>query len=104
VPPTAPCGREQGQALPLLAGALALVVVLLLGLVALGNLTHDRAAAQTAADAAALAGAAEGRDAAVAVAEENRGRLESYAARGDEVEVVVRVGDARATARARRSW
>lgn len=95
---------DAGQALPLLAGALALVVVLLLGLVALGNLADDRARAQTAADAAALAGAAEGRAAAAEVAGANDGRLESYATSGAEVEVVVRVGDATATARARSGW
>jgi hypothetical protein len=83
---------------------MALVATLLVGLVALGNLEGDRARAQTAADAAALAGAAEGRDAAVAVVVENDGDLRSYAAEGSAVEVVVRVGDAEATARAERRW
>ena len=96
--------RDDGQAVPLLAGVLAVVVTLLIGLVALGNLVGARARAQTAADAAALAGAARGRPAAVAMAVENHGELESYAARDDEVEVTVRVGDARATSRARRRW
>ncbi len=49
--------RDEGQALPLLAGVLALVGTLLIGLVALGNLVGERSRAQTAADAAALAGA-----------------------------------------------
>jgi Flp pilus assembly protein TadG len=90
--------------LPLLAGVLALVATLLIGLVALGNMVGDRARAQTAADAAALAGAAKGRPAAVAMAAENHGELESFAARQGEVEVTVRVGDAEATSRARRQW
>ena len=78
--------RDDGQALPLLAGVLALVATLLIGLVALGNLVGDRARAQTAADAAALAGAAKGRDAALAVAHENEGELRSYAAEGTEAD------------------
>jgi len=96
--------RDDGQALPLLAGVLALVATVLIGLVALGNLAGERARAQSAADAAALAGAARGRPAAVEMAVENRGELESFAARDGEVEVTVRVGDARATSRARREW
>jgi len=96
--------RDQGQALPLLAGVLALVAAVAIGLVALGNLVGERARAQTAADAAALAGAARGRPAAVAMARENHGDLESFAVQGAEVEVTVRVGDATATSRARREW
>ena len=53
----------------------------------------ERARAQTAADAAALAGAARGRPAAVAMARENHGDLASFAVEGAEVEVTVRVGD-----------
>jgi outer membrane lipoprotein SlyB len=96
--------RDEGQALPLLAGVLALVGTLLIGLVALGNLVGERSRAQTAADAAALAGAAKGRDAAEVMARENEGELRSYASKGTQVEVVVRVGEAEATARAERSW
>ena len=96
--------RDQGQALPLLAGVLALVATVAMGLVALGNLVGERARAQTAADAAALAGAARGRPAAVAMARENHGDLQSFAVEGAEVEVTVRVGDAQATSRARREW
>lgn len=95
---------DGGQALPLLAGVLALVATVLIGLVALGSALGERARAQTAADAAALAGAARGRPAATAMAHENRGELESFTARDGQVEVTVRVGDARATARASREW
>ena len=87
-----------------MAGLLALAAVMLVGLVALGNLLAQRAHAQTAADAAALAGAAGGERAAVTVAADNEGDLESFAVKGTEVEVTVRVGDVRATARARREW
>jgi Flp pilus assembly protein TadG len=76
----------------------------LFGLVALGGMVSTRAKAQTAADAAALAGAAAGRVAAEEIAGDNRGRLESFAVQDGEVEVTVRVGDARATSRARREW
>lgn len=95
---------DEGQVLPLLAGVLALLATVLIGMVALGNMVGERAQAQTAADAAALAGAARGRPAATAMAHENRGELESFAARDGEVEVTVRVGDARATSRASRHW
>jgi len=85
-----------------MAGVLALVVALLFGLVALGDLVDERARAQSAADAAALAGAARGRDAANAMAVENHGALESFASSDGQAEVTVRVGGARATSRARR--
>jgi hypothetical protein len=61
----------------------------------------DGARARTAADAAALAGAAEGRPAAAALARVNGGRLVAYRAEGPSVVVTVAVGRARATARAR---
>jgi uncharacterized membrane protein len=83
------------------------VIVLVAGgamllLVHLGVLAVHRAHARTAADAAALAGAAEGRAAAEEVARSNGAVLESFAAAGSDVEVRVRVGSTHATARARR--
>jgi uncharacterized membrane protein len=99
------CSRgDRGQVVPLMAAVLALVAALAVGLVLLGNLVTHRAHAQTAADATALAGAARGRAAAEAVAGANDGDLESFVVEGSEVEVTVRVGDARATSRARREW
>ena len=99
------CDATAGQVVPLMAGLLALAAVVLVGLVALGNLVAQRAQAQTAADAAALAGAAQRRSRpAVTVAADNDGDLESFAVKGAEVEVTVRVGDVRATSRARREW
>ncbi|HEX5944710.1 MAG TPA: M15 family metallopeptidase, partial [Acidimicrobiales bacterium] len=52
-------------------------------------------------DAAALAGAADGEDAARELAEENGGDLLDFERTGDEVRVQVRVGDVDAYARAR---
>ena len=72
--------------------------------VRLGMQVDRRAQAQSAADSVALAGAVEGEDRAGSVAEANGVVLESFEARGYEVEVVVRLGDERATARARRQW
>lgn len=60
----------------------------------------DRQRARAAADAAALAGVVDGRDAASRLASANGGVLVSYSESGDEVLVVVEVGGARARARA----
>ena len=59
-----------------------------------------RGRAKTAADAAALAGAADGVDAARAVASANGATLRSFDQRGDETTVRVTLGDAGARARA----
>jgi hypothetical protein len=96
------CRCCRGQVVPLVA-----VVVLAagVGVVALGRLGQAavaRASARTAADAAALAGAAEGEPSARAVAAANGGRVVSYRSEGHDVEVVVVVaGGGRARARAR---
>lgn len=73
---------------------------LVLGLGRLGGLTAEAARARSAADAAALAGAAEGEDAARRLASDNGASLESYSVEGAEVQVEVRLGRARARARA----
>ncbi len=80
---------------------LAVVAVALVALVPFGVAIADRARARTAADAAALAGAAEGEDAARDVAEANGGELLHIETNGDEVRVRVRFGDVDAYARAR---
>lgn len=80
---------------------LAAVLVLALGRV--GALLADRAQARSAADAAALAAVASDDAEARAVAEGSGGRLVAIERDGAEVEVTVRVGDAQATSRARRS-
>jgi hypothetical protein len=94
---------ERGQALPFLALTVVVagVAVMLLGRI--GGAAVDRARASAAADAAALAGAAGGRDAADSLARENGGRVLHYQQLGDDARVTVEVGDAEAVARARRS-
>ncbi len=69
----------------------------------LGSAADDAARARTAADAAALAGAAQGFDAATQLAEANGGDLVDYQALGNQVEVRVQVGSAVAVARAERT-
>ncbi len=91
---------DGGQAAPLVV---AVVVVAAVGVVAIGRLAAgavDAARARTAADAAALAGATDGRAAAAAVAAENGGLLVQFVTVGDDVLVEVRVGRAAARARA----
>jgi len=95
---------EAGQALPILAVVVLLVLLIGVGLMHLSAGLADRARARTAADAAALAGARDGEDMAGRVAEDNHAHLEQYVARNREVEVTVRVGDERATARAQLRW
>lgn len=90
-----------------------LMVVLIVGaaaavlLVQFVGLANDRARARTAADAAALAAAAAPADAVVVAAEvarRNGGVLEVVTVEGEQAEVTVRVGRARASARAASSW
>jgi putative Flp pilus-assembly TadE/G-like protein len=94
--------RERGAVTPLMIAAVFLMGVFVMVLGRLGVATVSQAQARTAADAAALAGAAEGREAAVAIAEANGAKLEQFEAMGADTRVTVRVGEARATARARR--
>ena len=93
---------ERGQLAPLYALIVLIAGGAMLLLAHLGVLAVHRAQARTAADAAALAGAAEGRPAADQVARDNGAVLEAFEAVGDDVEVRVRVGSTHATARARR--
>lgn len=93
---------DRGQATPLLAAAVGLVAVMLLALGPMGRALADRAQARTAADAAALAGAAEGEAAARSVAQANGAVLVRFEpAAGGEVVVAVRIGRVTAHARAR---
>lgn len=91
---------ERGQSTILAVLVIGLAVVVLLVVAALGSVARDRAAARTAADAAALAGVSEGADAAEQAAQRNGGELESIRRDGAGVEATVRVGRARASARA----
>jgi D-alanyl-D-alanine carboxypeptidase len=79
----------------------ALCCVALLALVPMAGALDDRARARTAADAAALAGAADGERTAREVAGANGADLLEIERNGDEVVVQVRVGDVAAYARAR---
>lgn len=96
------CRGTEGQAAPLVLAVVALAVVVLLALVPLARGAQERAQARAAADAAALAGAAEGEATAREVAAANGAELTSWRAAGLDVWVEVRVGEARAHAKARR--
>ena len=92
---------DRGQATPLALAMLAIVVAALVGLVPAGLALADRARVRTAADAAALAGAADGEQAARDLAADNGGELVDFRRDGDEVVVRVRRGAVDAYARAR---
>jgi len=94
---------ERGQAVPLLLVVLGLSVAAALLVGAIGAAASRRARAQTAADAAALAGAVAGEPGARALAADNDGSLESFERAGEVATAVVRVDDARATASAEAS-
>lgn len=94
------CRRDYGQTLPLVAALLVLLGALTAVVIETAVILDDRAQARTAADAAALAGAVDGETAARELAARNGARLEEYALEDGEVTVVVRVGRARARARA----
>lgn len=94
--------RQRGQVLPLMAVVVAQAALVVVGLGRMGGVVVARAEAQTAADAAALAGAIHGKASAEDLASANGGRLVSWATAGREVEVVAEVRGERARARARR--
>jgi hypothetical protein len=79
----------------------AICGVALLTLVPVAGALDERARARTAADAAALAGAADGTEAAQRLATANGGELLEMHGDGGEVVVRVRVGEVEAYARAR---
>ena len=92
---------DEGQVTPLSVMVLAVAVVTLVVIAHLGGLVVDRTRARTAADAAALAGVAGGRPGAEAQARANGATLEAWVVADGFTQVTVRVGRARATARAR---
>jgi D-alanyl-D-alanine carboxypeptidase len=95
-------GSEQGSALPLMVLAVVVGGVLALQTGRLGGAAGDRARAQTAADAAALAGAAEGEGVARTLAEANGAQLVGYTTSGLDTRVEVELGTARASGKAHR--
>ena len=99
-------GGDRGQAMPWLLLVMMTAMALVAFAARLGPVVDDSARARTAADAAALAGAAEGERAARELAAANGGELEGFRRTADGVEVVVRVGEvlARAEASASASW
>lgn len=101
--------RDRGQVAPLMVVMLLVLTVAVAATVEIGRFLDESARARTAADAAALAGAAAGRTEAAALAAANGGLLLSYTeqeADGDSnamlVTVAVQVGRASQTARAER--
>lgn len=95
--------RDRGQVVPLMAAFIVIAGFFLIGLAHLGGGAVQRALARRGADAAALAGAAEGRAGAERLADANDARITRYRQVNDhEAEVVVEYGDARAIARATR--
>lgn len=94
--------NERGQVVPLVAVVVLIAGLMALGLGRVGQAAVSRARAQTAADAAALGGAADGRSAADALATANGAHLDQYEELGSSVRVHVSIGDAHAVARAER--
>lgn len=84
----------------LVAAVLAVTVLVAAGLARLGGGLVDASRAQAAADAAALAAVEGGAEAAARLAGHNGARLVSVDRVGEDVVVVVELGDASATARA----
>lgn len=91
---------EVGSALPLLGLAFAFVLVCTALLAGISDRVVSRARAQSAADAAALAGVVEGRSGAEELARENRATLVSFDQSGSGVHVVVERDGVRAAAAA----
>ncbi len=91
---------DRGQAMPWLLLVVVLAMTLVVFAARLGPVVDAAAQARTAADAAALAGAIDGESGARALAVANGGELVSFVRTATGVEVVVRVGEVRARARA----
>ncbi len=99
-------GGESGSVTMLMAGLILIAGLVVVGLARLGGAAVDRASAQAAADASALAGARHGEGEAVRVAERNAATLVSFTSEtqtdgSTEVQVVVTLGEVRVSARAR---
>lgn len=96
--------EEAGQALPLLLIFLVLIFgTSVAGLTIVHNALVDQAEAQTAADAAALAGAQAGEYAAHSAATANGARMIKFENVAGDAVVTAQVGSSHANARAHRS-
>jgi hypothetical protein len=97
--------HDRGQAaLLVVATATVLLAAMLWAAAAMGGVVVDRTRARTAADAAALASLDGDRSTATEIAARHGAVVVSWSRRGDEVTVVVRVGEVSATARATDRW
>ena len=94
------CGAERGSVVPAMAGVLGVVALVAIGLGHLAQALVERAEAQSAADAAALAGVVEGRAGAADLASRNGAELEQFGVWDRGVTVRVRRGRTEATASA----
>lgn len=93
--------NDSGQAaIALVAVVSVIFIATVAALVSFGASVLDRTRAQTAADAAALASVTRGRAAANAAAARLGGVVVSWQRDGDDITVVVHLGDAAAIARA----
>ncbi|MEO7397223.1 MAG: pilus assembly protein TadG-related protein [Ilumatobacteraceae bacterium] len=95
---------DRGQAIALVTIVIAVIASVAIGMASVALRLVHRSEAQTAADAAALAGATSGYASAAAVAERNGGRLVAFQSDpdGDDVtvSVTVEVGGESAVAKA----
>lgn len=96
-----PRSNDRGQVTVLAALSLGMAVVFMAGIALMGAGLRDRTQAQGAADAAALAGAAEGQVSAAEVAAANGARLVRFERESGAVVVEVAIGEVNASARAR---
>jgi len=94
--------NEQGSAFFVVVVVAALCAVVIVGLSMVGRAALESARAQTVADAGALAGSLVGRGGAERVVREGNGTVVSSTSSSYEFDIVVRVGQATAAARARR--
>lgn len=95
-------GGDCGQIVPVAAIVLLLMLGIVMALAQLGHHAANSAKARTAADAAALAGAAGSREQAERIVALNGARLVKYLDAYSWVEVTVSVGESESVARAER--
>lgn len=91
---------ERGSVVPLVAGVVGVGLIVCVGVGHVAQAMIERARAQAAADAAALAGVVEGEVGAADLARRNGAELHQFRGDGGVVTVVVERGGARATAAA----
>lgn len=102
-PQTSKCDVQRGASLPMVALVLVLVLMTTSVVIGLTARVMDRAQAQAAADAAALAGVIDGRASAERLAAANGGALVTFESSENAVRVVVAVDGWKAEALAERS-